>query len=127
VVAKVCLQLLNHSSNWETCGWSNKTGQTEPLARLADYARSFWPDHLQYVRESTVDTRSTVMLRKFLGSTDGSGPAYRSWYSMFDRAPIKHQIIYSEHLLKDFYLLEPPDSALLPICLFVLCHVLACI
>jgi len=117
IVATVYLSLLNHPSNWES-------SSTESLGRLLNYARSFWPTQLRNIGELAVDDRPTIMLQKFIGSADQSGPAYRSWYRVYGKTLHEHRFSFRDILYTNFNLLNPSDSALLPVCLFGFEHIM---
>jgi ankyrin repeat domain-containing protein 50 len=89
--------------------------QTDHLAELLDYARKFWPAHIQGHGETDIDNRLSTLLQKFLGSMNESGPAYRSWNKTYERLPKTR----GETLLEKFNdQLKPPTLASLAICLF---------
>jgi ankyrin repeat domain-containing protein 50 len=127
-VAKVCLSLLNDPDNWERsinsdqASQNPKTNQVDPLAKLLDYARRFWPTHVQNHGETNIDNRLSTLLKKFLGSMNESGPAYRSWYKMYTKLGLD---LRRNTLLRVYDLVDPSYFASLGICLFGFNNVLA--
>jgi hypothetical protein len=127
-VAKVCLSLLNDPGNWErgvrdkTSQNPEKTNQVDPLTKLLDYTRRFWPTHIRNHGETNIDSRLSTLLKKFLGSMSESGPAYRSWYKMYAKLDpnLRHNT-----LLRTYDLVDPSYLAPLGICLFGFNNVLA--
>ena len=124
LVAKVYLLLLNHPSSWKTALWDKESGETEPLGRLLVYARSLWPEHLHKIGEIAMKDRLAIMLRKFLGPTERSGPAYRNWYSGYSKSYYQYEFQSNSCLRDNLNLLDPPTSALLPICIFGFEHIM---
>jgi ankyrin repeat protein len=118
LIAKVYLLLLNYTGNCEADHSDDETGQPKPLKMLLDYARALWPDHLQRIGPSTMDDRLAAGLQKFLGSTNESSIAYRHWYTTYGRHESEYHPLSGTHLLSQYSRLNPPDSALLPTCLF---------
>jgi ankyrin repeat protein len=123
-VAKVCLSLLNDPGNWEqgingdkASQNPEKANQVDPLAKLLDYARRFWPTHVQNHGETNIDSRLSTLLKEFLGSMNESGPAYRSWYKMYTRLEPGLQ---RNKLLPEYKhdIVDPSYLASLGICLF---------
>jgi ankyrin repeat domain-containing protein 50 len=131
IVAKVCLSLLNYPGNWERSIYSDevsqdpeKTNQVEPLAKLLDYVRRFWPTHVQDHGETNIDNRLSTLLKKFLGSMNESGPAYRSWYKMYTM--LHPALQYNTPLpAYNHAIVDPSYLASLGICLFGFSNVLA--
>jgi ankyrin repeat protein len=129
-VGKVCLSLLNDPGNWERGIHSDKasqdpekTNQVDPLAKFLDYARRFWPTHIQNHGETNIDSRLSTLLKKFLWSINESGPAYKSWYKMYTRLdPSLQRNTLSGY---DHDIVNPSYLASLGICLFGFSNVLA--
>jgi hypothetical protein len=101
-VAKVCLLLLNdrdncdRSSSFEPID-EDDLEQSDPLTKLLDYARIFWPIHVKNNGETDIDYQLSIRLEKFLGSMNESGPAYRSCYEM--RLPLSQAVCTSYPVL----------------------------
>jgi ankyrin repeat protein len=82
-VAKVCLLLLNDSGHQENNPVPAKEqDNNNGVGEIIQYARLHWATHVQKHGNESIDDRVSVLLKKFLGSMNESGPAYRSWHKM---------------------------------------------
>lgn len=103
-VAKVCLTLLNDPSYYEIA-LPEDTGRYlirrylikrdsanrlrhkcnkrwgDDIGGLLRYTSNSWVDHIKGYGDKDEDNRLVALLKRFLGSPDESGPAYRSWHN----------------------------------------------
>jgi ankyrin repeat protein len=124
MMAKICLSLLNnHSDNWQRGSVHWQLNELNPLTELLFYAAAYWPTHVRNHGEADIDNRLTTMLEKFLGSMDNTGPAYRTWYTLYE---MLDETLTDGALPGPHYKnLQPSTLASLPICLFGFNNVLS--
>ncbi|KAH0565685.1 hypothetical protein GP486_000925 [Trichoglossum hirsutum] len=117
LVAKVCLSLLNDPIHRELdprhINGQDRNDSTNPVMQ---YARFHWATHTQRHGEESIDSRLATLLKRFLGSMNESGPAYRIWYHMI--AVLFQDKPYNIPLYNIYRKLRPPLVASFAICVF---------
>ncbi|EON65807.1 hypothetical protein W97_05046 [Coniosporium apollinis CBS 100218] len=148
VVARVCLRLLCDDSinksgikpaDWsyqESAHWSyQKFGQykiykehqddniEKGVEKLLNYARLYWPNHVQDCEQAEDIEMLSAVLMNFLGSMNESGAAYRAWHTALlgTHQEEVERCLGWEVVSK----LSPPSSAAFAICYFGLYRVLS--
>jgi hypothetical protein len=137
LVAKVCLLLLNHPDYWKKKssiiwyhgrlqrGTQDKNSpQNHQPSNLLQYARNYWPTHVQSHDAIPADGRLSTLLKRFLGSMNESVPAYQSWYTMLKEEEEKEWEEADTLLHHHFHELRPSTLASLAICMFGFYNVL---
>ena len=133
LVAKACLLFLNHPDYWKKKssiiwqygrfqrGTHNKEPpQDHQPSNILQYARNYWPTHVQRHDAIPADDRLSTLLKLFLGSMNESVPAYQSWYRMLEgeqEAADNLLCLYRSEL-------RPSTIASLAICMFGFYNVL---
>ncbi|KAL1982086.1 hypothetical protein VTN96DRAFT_1741 [Rasamsonia emersonii] len=129
-LAKVCLSVFNNPDNWEGIHSKEKPGSDSdrdsspsasfrfcgPIPEFVPYAAKYWPSHIRCQGDTSTDDQLSIILDKFLGSMDKSGPGYMRWYE-FCRGKTMVQP-------SGFDQLRPSSNVLLAICRFGLNHIL---
>jgi ankyrin repeat protein len=119
LVAKVCLSLLNDpiQQNLDPQP-ANKEDRNDGIRDIVQYARLHWVTHVQRHGEETIDDRLAILLKRFLGSMNESGLAYRNWYRMVTNFFAAQGPEYDIPLYRIYKQLAPPSLASFAICAF---------
>lgn len=103
-----------------------------PSHGLFQYSLRMWMVHIRHHGDAEVDSRLSVLLKRFLGSINASSPTYRCWYFEFWNTQS-----YFWDMGRDAYVkplsqsgdmntrLQPANRASLAVCLFGLNNVLS--
>ena len=122
LVAKVCRLMLNDPAQQElNPGLISEHDQNRGMSDLIQYAALHWATHVQRHGEESIDGRLPILLKRFLGSMNKSGPAYRSWHKMittlFEDRPAYIKF-WSVPLYRVYGQLVPPSTPSFAICSF---------
>ena len=120
LVAKVCLSLLNNPiQQILEPRPANEQDRNDGIRDIVQYARLHWATHVQRHGEERIDDRLAMLLRRFLGSMNESGLAYRSWHWMITKFFVGQIWGHSNIPLNGIYeQLIPSSLASFSICAF---------
>ncbi|KAH0538447.1 hypothetical protein FGG08_004945 [Glutinoglossum americanum] len=118
LVAKVCLSMLNDPIQQNLGPEAHGQDGNDGIRGVVQYARIHWATHVQGHGEEAIDDRLAIILKRFLGSMDESGPSYRNWLRMISNFRFPEQRYRGAQIYRIYERLTPPSLASFTICTF---------